>query len=137
MGLTDDVRGSCAAIAANARHVWIELDALDRIEPGQPPALDPEAHYLDGPPEDVASYLLTLDAINFGSGWFPTLRKRAGRSGYYTIASALGDRFRADGPWSNGELRSLEAGEVADVLGQDREHELMALFARALCDLGG
>src|SRR4051812_1391208 len=137
MGLTDDVRSSCAAIAADARHVRIELDALDRIEPGPPPALDPEAHYLDGPPEDVAAYLLTLDAINFGSGWFPTLRKRPGSSGYHTIASALADRFRARGPWSSAELRALEASEVADVLGQDRGHELMALFARALHDLGG
>src|SRR3954452_18496670 len=135
MGLTDDVRSACAAIAANARHVRIELDALDRIEPGPPPSLDPEAHYLDGPTEDVASYLLTLDAINFGSGWFPTLRKRAGRSGYHTIASALAPRSRARGPWSSAELRLLDAGEVTDVLGQDRGHELMVLFARALHDL--
>ena len=40
-----------------------------------------------------------MDAINFGSGWFPTLRKRAGLSGYNTIAAALSDRFR-DGAWS-------------------------------------
>ena len=26
----------------------------------------------------------TAEAINFGSGWFPTLRKRPGRSGYAT-----------------------------------------------------
>src|SRR4051795_6163082 len=103
MGLTDDVRTRCAAIAASARHVSIELDALDRIEAGPPPTLDPDAHYLDGPPEHVASYLLTLDAINFGSGWFPTLRKRAGRAGYFTIASALTERFRSHGPWSNAE----------------------------------
>ena len=41
------------------------------------------------PPGDIAAYWLTLDAINFGSGWFPTLRKRDGLSGYNTIASAL------------------------------------------------
>ena len=42
-------------------------------------------------------FTLTLDAINFGSGWFPTLRKRPGCSGYFTVAWALTDRFRADG----------------------------------------
>jgi hypothetical protein len=137
MGLCDDVRRDCAAIAASARHVRIELDMLDSIEPGPPPVLDPERHYLEGSPEDVATYLLALDSINFGSGWFPTLRKRPGCSGYYTVASALADRFRARGPWSNDRLRALTADEVADVLGQERGHELMALYARALNDLGG
>ena len=49
----------------------------------------------------MAAYLLTLDTINFGSGWFPTLRKRPGCSGYFTVAWALSDRFRertAPGP---------------------------------------
>ena len=136
MGLCDEVRRSCAAIAASARSVEIDLDALDRIEPGPAPVLDPERHYLEGPPADVASYLLTLDAINFGSGWFPTLRKRPGCSGYFTVASALADRFRSRGPWSNEELRALTAAEVANALEQDPAHELMDLYARALRDLG-
>ncbi|MEA2309734.1 MAG: hypothetical protein QOI65_2020 [Thermoleophilaceae bacterium] len=114
----------------------IDIDRVGAIEPGPPPALDPERHYLEGSREDVATYLLTLDAINFGSGWFPTLHKRPGSSGYYTVASALADRFRADGPWSNEELSALSAAEVAGVLGQDPEHELMSLYARALNDLG-
>jgi hypothetical protein len=136
MGLTDDVRRHCATVAAGARWVEIDVDALGRIEPGPPPELDTERHYLEGPREVVAAYMLTLDAINFGSGWFPTLRKRPGSSGYYTIAWALADKFRADGPWTNDELRALGAAEVARVLEQDPEHELMALYARALRDLG-
>ena len=89
MTIPERVREHCAAIAASARHVSIDLDAAGRIEPGQPPVLDPERHYLEGSREDVAMYMLTLDAINFGSGWFPTLRKRPGSSGYYTVAWAL------------------------------------------------
>jgi putative queuosine salvage protein len=135
--LPDEVRASSAAIAAGAGHVRIDLDRLGSIEPGPAPALDPERHYLEGSREDVAAYLLTLDSINFGSGWFPTLRKRPGSSGYYTVAWALAHRFRARGPWSSEELRTLGAAEVAGVLGQDAEHELMELYARALRDLGG
>lgn len=52
------------------------------------------------------------------------------------MASALTERFRREGPWSATELRSLDATAVAGVLGQDAEHELMALHARALRDLG-
>ncbi len=136
MGLCEEVRESCAAIAARSRWVTIELDAIGGIEPGPEPALDPEAHYLEGSRGDVAAYMLTLEAINFGSGWFPTLLKRAGRSGYFTIAWALSDRFRAEGPWSPAELQALGTEEVARVLGQDPDHELMALYAQALRDLG-
>src|SRR5918997_6973924 len=136
MGLCGEVRRSSASVAARARHVEIDTGALDRIEPGPPPALDPERHFLDGTREDVAAYLLTLDTINFGSGWFPTLRKRPGSSGYYTIAWALADHFRAQGGWAPPQLRSLDAAELARVLGQDREHELIGLYARALRDLG-
>jgi hypothetical protein len=130
------VRDSCARIAATARSVRIEPDRLSAIEPGPPPALDPERHYLEGSREDVAAYLLTLDSINFGSGWFPTLRKRPGCSGYFTVAWGLADHFREQGPWTAAQLRGLETSEVAAVLGQDREHELMGLYARALRDLG-
>lgn len=136
MGLCDEVRRGCAEIAAAARWVRIDLDRLAHVEPGPEPVLDPERHYLDGPREDVAAYLLALDAINFGSGWFPTLRKRPGCSGYYTVSWALADHWRAAGPWSPDDLRRLDGETVALVLGQQPGHELMGLYAQALNDLG-
>jgi hypothetical protein len=135
MGLCDDVRRHCATVAAGARWVSIDLDRLGEIEPGPPPVLDRERHYLDGPAEDVAMYMLVLDAVNFGSGWFPTLRKRPRSSGYYTVAWSLADHWKAGG-WSREELLAITAAEVAGVLGQDPEHELMALYAEALRSLG-
>jgi hypothetical protein len=136
MGLCDDVRASCAEVAEGARWVRIDPDALGAVEPGSPPELDPARHYLDGSPEDVALYILTLDAINFGSGWFPTLKKRPGSSGYFTVAWSLADHFREHGPWRGDELRALDGPAVAAVMGQEPGHELMALFAQALRDLG-
>jgi len=139
--LPDEVRARCAEIARSARSVAIDLDALGRIEPGLAPVLDRERHHLDAPPEEVVAYFLTLDTINFGSGWFPTLRKRTASdgsavSGYFTVAWGLADRFRAAGPWTNAELRVMRTEEIADTLGQPRDHELMALFAQALRGLG-
>ena len=136
MTIPERVREHCAEVAASARHVSIDLDAAGEIAPGAAPVLDAERHYLEGSREDVATYILTLDTVNFGSGWFPTLRKRPGSSGYYTVAWSLAERFRELGPWSNEELRRIDAAEVADVLGQDRRHELMALYADALRALG-
>jgi hypothetical protein len=141
MSLSDQVRAACARIAADARSVRIDLDALAALDPGPPPALDAERHYVEGEPADVATYVLALDAINFGSGWFPTLRKRRGPdgtavSGYFTVAWGLADRFRTLGPWTAAELRAMRTEEISDVLGQRRDHELMALFAQALRQLG-
>jgi hypothetical protein len=136
VGLCDDVRRHCAQVADQARWVTIDLGRLDVVEPGPAPELDPVRHYLEGSSEDVAMYLLTLDAINFGSGWFPTLRKREGCSGYYTVAWALADHFRDHGPLSPERLRTIQQADVADILGQARDQELMALFAQALRDLG-
>ena len=134
--LCDEVRAACAQIAAAAESVRIDLDALEQVRPAPPPALDPVRHYLDGSPRDVAMYFLTLDTVNFGSGWFPTLRKRAGSSGYFTVAWAIADRFRAHGPWTTSQLRAMRTEEIADTLEQPRDHELMALYAQALRALG-
>ena len=50
------------------------------------------------PDERRAAFQLTLNAINFGSGWFPTLRKPPGLSGFRTVEAGL----RARGPWTRG-----------------------------------
>jgi hypothetical protein len=140
MSLCDDVRHHCAAVAERARWVAIDHDRLgvydaEGVAP-EPPALDPERHYLEGPPADVAGYLLMLDAINFGSGWFPLLRKRPHSSGYYTVSWGLADRVRAAGLPTNAELRAMTTERIAAILGQDPALELMSLFAQALRELG-
>jgi hypothetical protein len=143
MALLEEVRSGCAQVAAEARWVHIDVHAAARVEPcpdGTAPALDPESHYLEGQPADVADYLLALDAINFGSGWFPTLRKRTahGRalSGYFTVAWALADHVRAHGPPTAAWLREVTARELATILGQAPDGELMSLYAQALRELG-
>jgi hypothetical protein len=78
-----------------------------------------------------------MNAINFGSGWWPTVRKRPGHSGYATMAAGVRERFASHGPWSAGELLAMDAATIADALGQEREHPLMAEFAAALRDVGG
>jgi hypothetical protein len=119
--LLDEVRSTCRAIAATARHVSIDLDAWR-----EPPAVHAPAD------PQTADHVLQLDAINFGSGWFPTLRKRPGLSGYRTVAAA----FAEHGPWSSEQLRRLDAVAVAAALGQEPDHPLMRLYAEALRELG-
>ena len=140
MLLTDEVRASCARVAANARSVRIDLEAAADLQPVEPPALDPERHYLEGDPAGVADYMLALDTVNFGSGWFPTLRKRTSEgkpvSGYFTVSWALADHVRAHGPPSAKWMAQIGTGEIATILGQDPSNELMSLYAQALRSLG-
>jgi hypothetical protein len=138
-----EVRAACARVAGRARHVAIDAAGVEALaarlaaEP-PPPALDPAHHALPDPSHTLA-YVVTIDAINFGSGWFPVLAKRPGLSGYLTIATALRERFECEGPWDAAALRALDADACARVFGQPPRGpaaELMGLFARALSDLG-
>ena len=134
MPLPDETRAACAQVARNARHVCIVEPAIAphaRTLPAEsPPAPDLAPGASD---EQRAAFGLQLNAVNFGSGWFPTLRKPAGRSGFRTVEAGL----RARGPWSAEALTRVDAAEAALTFGgQDPEHELMALFAPALNELG-
>ena len=145
MSVFDEIRGRCRTVAEQARHVRIDQVALAAYAGTLPlvetrlQALDPEFHHL-GHGEDTAAFIVTLDTINFGSGWFPHLRKRPGCSGYFTVAGALTDRYRTRGPLAAAELASLSAADCTALFGQDPDNqpvaELMQLFAGALNDLG-
>lgn len=140
--LTDEVRATAAQIAATAASVHIDDDALaayaDRLgaDPATPQGLDDATLPADREPEHLATYVLALDTINFGSGWWPTIRKRPRMSGYFTMATRLADHVRGHGPLTAPVLRAMRADELADILGQPRDHELIALYAQALRELG-
>ena len=138
------VRAGCAAVARRSRFVAVDIAAIPAYAAsltfaGLPePAYDRSHHFL-GDPAAMVAYVLSLDSINFGSGWFPQLRKRPGMSGYFTVASSLTARFREGGAWSAAELRTLSPDACATLFGQEPGGPvaaLMALFARALNDLG-
>jgi Queuosine salvage protein len=136
-----EVRANAAAIAGASTFVHIDTARLPAyaaslpVEQARAPELDPATHYL-GDPELTLAYLVTLDAINFGSGYFPHLQKRAGLSGYFTVAASLKDAW----PLSVADLRHVAPSDCARIFGQSSPDadvvELMGLFGRALNDLG-
>jgi hypothetical protein len=138
------IREASAEVARRARHVGIDDEALEELagllareRPAQP-SLDPAQHAL-GDATRTLAFVITLNAINFGSGWFPHLKKRDGLSGYLTIASALREHFEREELWSAGELERIRPEDCARIFGQTLEPpvgELMELFARALGELG-
>ena len=143
--LLDQIREQCAWVAGQGRAVRVNGD---RIRPYAESLLDASvaatqmdpAHHYVGRGDDTVAFILTLDTVNFGSGYFPHLRKRPGLSGYFTIASSLNDCFVERGPLSCARLAEITPGECTEVFGQDPADgvtgELMALFAKAWNDLG-
>lgn len=138
MVITDEIRAACAEVAEQARRVRIRAERIPAYAASLPPA-EPLAAgtMLAGSERELAAaFWLTLDAVNFGSGWFPTLRKRSHPTGYRTVAAGIKRRFDESGPWTAAELERIESGELAALMDQDPAHELMALFAASLRDLG-
>jgi hypothetical protein len=118
--------------------VSVNREAIETYAAGLP---GPEADeglppFADTDPETAAAFAICMNAINFGSGWWPTVRKRRGHSGYATMAAGVVERFDSAGAWSAAELRAIDADAIAEVLGQDPAHPLMEQFAAPLRDVG-
>ena len=76
MGIFEDIRASTRAVSRQASQVRIdEGRAADLAEQlvgsfEELAALDP-AHHALSTAQDTLAFVITMDAINFGSGWFP------------------------------------------------------------------
>ncbi|HEU4726921.1 MAG TPA: queuosine salvage family protein [Kofleriaceae bacterium] len=143
--LFDEIRQGAAWVVARARSVTVRADRIAAYCAGLPagelalPELDPRHHYL-GHGLDTAAFLLILDTINFGSGYFPALRKLPGLSGYFTVATHLTRRFHERGCPRPDELAVIGLDDCRELFQQDpgneTSDELMSLFSRALNELG-
>jgi hypothetical protein len=140
----DDIRITCSRVSDEAEWVHIdhgrlaeyvdayphELCGIGEVDPGRTRAGDDEA---------TASFVIALDAINFGSGYFPYIRKRPGMSGYFTVATSLRDHVDGHGPITTASLREMNAARCAQIFGQHPADglaaELMQKFASALTHL--
>ncbi len=137
----EDIRRACAAVAARAARVTIDVDALDSLAAtlttDEPPLLPEERP--SGEDEAMATEVVVWNAVNFGSGWFPVLHKRDGLSGARSLAEALADHVAESGAPTAEWLTQADARTCAEVFGQPRPgpvDDLLDLFAQAWRDLG-
>jgi hypothetical protein len=142
--LPERVRKAAARVLKRAKRVRIDAAALSALAAKlqatrSQPQLDP-AQEFSGESSDTVAFILALDAINFGSGYFPYLAKRPGLSGYRSVATSFKECWEADGSWDARRLAALSPADCARLTGQElgvpEIDELMSLYARALTDLG-
>jgi Potential Queuosine, Q, salvage protein family len=142
MVVSDELREVCGWIAGRSRFVRVleERIASYTLQLGDPEeltaALRVSSSRSQEQREEEAAFWMTLDAVNFGSGWFPTLRKSCEPTGYRTIARGIRRKFDESGAWTPAQLTALTRAELAGWLDQAPEHELVGLFVESLRDLG-
>ncbi len=139
------VRSACAQVAERARYVHIARDRIEHYAATLPcdEIRSANASFLPdtgAAPEELVAFGLELDTINFGSGYFPLLKKRPQMSGYRTLEACLTQRFAEAGSLSPHELRHMSAARCAEIFEQTLEtaeiRELMGLYAQAWRELG-
>lgn len=144
----DDVRQGFATVAQMAQHVRINHDRIAGYAASLQPlakddVFDTKHHYI-GTLEETASYVLTLDSINFGSGYGPYLVEegweRVDNSLYYTIATRLKDYFETHGVLSAEQLLQISVDDCCRILGLNKNgfysREMAFLCAQSLQSLG-
>ena len=144
MNIFADIRLAAKHVAENSRYVFINYDkiasyarVLQKIAPDSP-VYDSEHHFL-GDSNSTIAYTLIMDSINFGSGYFPQLKKPKGLSGYFTVSSGLKNFFITNGVPTAKDLQSFNLDQLKTIFGQKdnpQADELMELFRQALKDLG-
>lgn len=143
--MIEKVRQGCAIVADSASRVRINYDAvpgyvhtlpLDKFKGAKH---DPACHYLDHG-DDTAAFFVVLDTINFGSGYFPHLKKRPGKSGYFSLACSLKEYFERNGVPTPEFLSEISSEACLKMFRQDPGNhvarQLMGLFSQALRALG-
>jgi Potential Queuosine, Q, salvage protein family len=136
VSLPDEVCAGCAWVAERARSVRIGEGEIEAYAASVARTGEPEEPSAPADPEAAAAFAICMNAINFGSGWWPRIRKRPGHSGYATMAAGVEECFADVGPWTADELVGMDAGAIGAVVDQDPEHPLMPQFAGALRDVG-
>lgn len=143
----DAVRCGFAAVARMARHVKINHGALADYAtklPDRPRGnVFDKTHHFTGGATATAAYVLTLDAINFGSGYEPHMAaegwQRIDHSLYFSLSTRLKQYFEARGVISAPALARIDAEALAEILmlpDGHYSHEFAGLCVASLQELG-
>lgn len=141
----NEIRRQCKWVTENADSIHINYDKIKDYAAQLPlekvanPPLDPIAHYLNEGKATLA-FFLTLETINFGSGYFQHLEQEVEECGYFTVATALANHYRNHGIITAAQLAQFTAKDCLQLFEQNPQNanmvELMGKFALALNQLG-
>jgi hypothetical protein len=141
------IRAGFAAVAHDADHVKIRHDRIASYAAGLAPIpatnlFDAQHHYR-GTPEGTASYVLALDAVNFGSGYKPLMAAEGWqlveRSIYFTVASRLKQEYLTAEPLTPAAMARVTPDDCRRIFSLPRgeySDRFARLCAESLSELG-
>jgi hypothetical protein len=102
-----EIAPACAWVAGQAEHVKLHADKISayaRFIAGKYPVttqLGGDKHFISGDRGLTAAYVLALDSINFGSGYFSIAQECGIALEYEVIARGLKKHFEQGRDWKN------------------------------------
>ena len=148
LNIFDDLRYGFEHIAKSAEYVKIHHSLVasyaDTLPDAAPENTLDEKHHYFGNAEQTACYILTLDSVNFGSGYEPFMRKEGwsliDHSIYYTLSTRLKVYFEENGVPSAEQLASISIDDCLKIFELNEAghycREFAGLCAMALRELG-
>ncbi len=101
MNIVEDIAPACAWVAGQEQHVGINHDKIPgyvKLITGKYPVtteMGGEHHFISEDHETTAAYILALDSINFGSGYFAIAKECGIELEYAVIAGGLKKSFES------------------------------------------
>lgn len=141
------VREDCARVMPLAQHVHVheeKIETYTRSLLQQNTLIDElgsDVHFVSDDSTKTANYILALDSINFGSGYFQILRKAGFDIGYARVASGLKRAFEEDFLATPDAWRKAQKEDFLKLLSASDSYlpeleTLCSLFARHLQKTG-
>lgn len=138
--ILDDVREGFAFVAKRARLVRIHQDRLSDfaalLKPLPAEKTFDSGHHYQGGTEQTAAFVLTLDTINFGSGYKDDMAAEGWEvfedSIYFSLSTRLKRRFETDGPFSADQQAFMTDADCARLLDLPFDQPVCRAFA-GLC----
>ncbi|MBI1214596.1 MAG: hypothetical protein GC185_02110 [Alphaproteobacteria bacterium] len=146
--LPQQAREAAAWVASQAEHIAIRHDRIEDYAADLLSrydiitALDAETHFIsEASPAATAAFVLALDSVNFGSGYFYLAKQEGVELEYETVAAGLKTAFlvgRMNTPEKWGRATAEECHDIFAIPAglNPALDRLMALFAEHLQDSG-
>jgi len=145
----EQVLPSCKWVTKNVSHVKINHDKiteytdfiLDKYKDSFITELSNDIHYVSDNKEDTLAYILVLDSINFGSGYFDLAKELGINLTYISVASSLKKLFENEEFNSAKEWAKVKEEYIFNFLSipqgkHNKLNELINMFAISLRDIG-
>jgi hypothetical protein len=141
------VRESFYNVAKRSKFVKINYDYLDKYSDELPSDYDSildEDHHFVGNVEETASYIISLECVNFGSGYKPEIVSEGSRllenSIYFNMSTKLKAYYEENGALTAEQLSLIKPKQCADIFGLNvngkYSQELATLFSQSMREMG-